>query len=408
MSAEAGASGDRRPSSYFADAKGKRKSSAAVFMDTESADPLEKQRYQMLVHIRFAIIISLLILIILVLLDVVPLMNAVGEDVVKDIRDMGVGGGFLYCFICVGMVVICVPNSLLALAAGYTYQSTGYGFLTAWPGVTIGCAVSFWLGRVLFRDWLELEMRHNLKFAALSQATEDHGAKVVFFGRISPIPSGMLNYAFSVSAVAFLQYMAATAVGLVPIVAGYAKIGSVFFEFFETDELQKALKACKGDSQRKKCCDELVANTIKPAAGAYANSTTTACAVKEIYSDYTCSSDVMTKHKEVAQCLADACTWSDIEKEAGDLNCKYNDSSCSADAGKDNNDCLKDLNNSELWPLIVAPLALFFTLLLVGFFGHRALQRAGLLQVSYDLDRQRELLVVEREAEQKAMSGTDV
>lgn len=414
----------RRPSGYFADAKGKRKSSAAVFMDTASADPNEAEKYQKLVHIRFAIIISLLILIILVLLDVVPIMNALGESVVHDIRDMGVGGGFLFFFICVGMIIICVPTSLLALAAGYTFESTGYGFMSAWPGINVGCAISFWLGRVLFRDWLEMEMRHNLKFAALSQATEDHGAKVVFFGRISPIPSGMLNYAFSVSAVAFVPYTAATLLGTVPIVAGYAKIGSAAYEYFEKGEIQTAITNCKKKDAVKYCCEQLVSGTIPAADATFSAYTTTACAVQSIYDgfDYdaaadgkqACATDVLAagNFQKVAMCLQtkSECKWTDIEKEAEHLSCQYTDADCTGKSGgsTDENSCLKDLNNSELWPLIVGPLALFFSLLIVGFLGHRALQRAGLLQVSYNLDRQRELLVVEREAEQKAMAGGDV
>lgn len=397
----------KRPSVLDQVGMGKRRSSAAIFGDTESSSAEDKKKYQMMVNLRFGIIITLLFVIILTLLDVIPLMDAVGEKLVKSIRDMGVGGGFLYSLLCVGMVIICVPVSLLSLAAGYTWESTGYGFMAAWPGLVTGCCVAFYVGRILFKDWLEMEMRHNLKFAALSQATDEHGAKVVFFACISPLPSSMVNYAFSISAINIKQFSAAISVGLVPIVAGYAKVGSVFYTFFETDELQKAIEACKKNDALKTCCDRLVAGTSTAEISGAASAS---CAVMEMYMKTTCAQNPVKAFKTVAQCLVDVsgCSWSAIDKEAGDLNCRYNDADCGGASDANTNSCLKDLNNSELWPLIVAPLALFFTFAVCGYFGHRALQRAGLLQVSYDLDRQRELLAAERDAELKEMASSEV
>jgi len=297
-----------------------------------------------------------------------------------------------------------MPNSLLALAAGYIWENTVYGFMAAWPGVLAGSVISFYLGRFIFKDWLEAELRHHRKFFALSQATEDHGWKVVFFGRISPIPSGLLNYAFAISALSLKSFTAATAVGLVPICVGYAKVGSDFYTYFETDELQEAVKGCTEDGAPQACCEKVVDGTIS----AFAEHTGTAikCAVLEVYQSAAFDLDtnncgtVRDLGKKVATCLeqtASACSFSTIEDEAEDLECKFNDSAC-LDGEENNNSCLKDLNNKELWPKIVLPLALFLTLMLVGYLSNRALDRGIIMQVTYDFDRQRELLIAEREA----------
>jgi len=297
-------------------------------------------------------------------------------------------------------VIVCVPASLLSLAGGYIWENTVYGFLAAYPGVLAGASISFFMGRVLFKDFLETELRGNLKFAALSQAAEDSGYKVVFFARLSPIPTGLLNYAFAISAIQFKQFLVSTALGLVPIAVLYAKAGSDFFTYFETNELQESVQFCVGNVDT--CCTEL--------DGGYADNTfTDTCAMpalSEILSVYeskegampACMDGADVTTKEIFMTCLEAqgkdCSFATIEEEASDLQCKYNVDDC---AGADNNDCLRALNGSETWPKVVLPVALVITIGIVGFFGKRGLARAGLLQVSYNLDRQRELLMAERE-----------
>jgi len=411
-----------KPPSMLAEIK-QRRSSAAVFSDTTSADAETQRRHKIFSVVRFTIVLALLIVIILSLVDAISLMDTVGDTIVDDMRDMGVGGGFVYALMCIAFVILCLPNSLLALAAGYIWENTGYGFLAAYPGIMMGAVVSFWLGRVLFREFLETELRSWLKFAALSKASEEHGYKAVFFGRLSPIPSGLLNYAFSISAITYVQFVGASAVGLIPIVVLYAKAGSDFFTFFETSELQDVVRLCQGagavsatSSVKPEqmlsvlaCCEDAAAdNMAQYTVDEYPTSWGVSCAVKEILSDFAeeeadpvCMEYVQTNVGLYSMCLAaKGCDFEVMADEADDLECKYNEDTCFGDesAEASNNSCLRDLNNAELWPKIVLPLTLFITLAIVAYFGNRALHKAGLLQISYNLDRQRELLLAEKEA----------
>lgn len=407
----------RKSSMFQAAADMQRGSTAAVFYDTISADPEDAKKWRMLEIVRLSLITTLLLIIILVLLDVIPLMDTIGDQVVQDVRDMGVGGGFLYIVISIAFVIICVPNSLLALAAGYIWENTFYGFLASWPGVLLGCIASLYIGRFVFKDLLEAEFRHYRKFFALSQATEEHGAKVVFFGRISPIPSGLLNYAFSISRISVVQFTLATAIGLIPICVGYAKVGSDFYTYFETDELQEAVTGCTLNDAPSTCCAAVADGSITTTYAEYASGAATRCAVLEVYDEWNPNFDyagagcstIRDYYKNVATCLetnGNSCSFSSIEDEADDLECRYNDDDCLE--AEDNNSCLKELNNKELWPKIVLPLSLFLTLLLVGYFGNRALERGLVMQVTYDFDRQRELLVAELEHSDSAAPANDV
>lgn len=385
---------------YMKELKGRRKSSAAVMYDTASAPESVKRRHEIFSYVRFTIILALLVVILLSLFDVLPIMNTVGDTLIGTIRGMGIGGGFVYALLCAMFVVVCVPASLLSLAGGYIWENTVYGFLAAWPGIMLGSAISFFMGRVMFKEFLETELRGNLKFAALSQAAEDNGYKVVFFGRLSPIPTGLLNYAFAISAITFKQFFVATGIGLVPIAVLYAKAGSDFFTFFETRELQEEIEKCA--TLVPACCSALEAGTIT--AADFGNG----CpypALEEIliaHGEDSCMTDADDANKLLmASCLIEdssQCSFDTIDTEAQDLSCKYNDVNiaCISD-GVDNNNCLRGLNNAELWPKIVLPVALVITVGIVGYFGKRGLSRAGLLQISYNLDRQHELLMAERE-----------
>jgi len=353
-------------------------------------------------YLRYGSVSILLIIIILSLLDVLPIMDTIGDDLVDKFRDMGVLGGFCYMLLCCGMSVICVPSSLLALAGGYIWENTVYGFLAAHPGILIGATISFLLGRLLFREWLSKEMQGNAKFTALSHATQEHGYKVVFFGRLSPVPFGLLNYALSISSISYLQFIAASFFGLIPITVGYAKVGSDFRTYFERSELRDELDKCV--KRWNPCCNKY---------------------------NLTCDSFyTLSKEPQFIACLEEGkeCNFKTLEEEADDLNCQYNDceieskttvgeketitdtDACAmvemmneaTSSDLDNNSCLRELNNGQLWPKIVLPVSLFITLLIVGYLGNRAMKKAGYLQVSMNLSQQKELLIAERKAQEEA------
>jgi len=406
----------------------RRKSSIAVMADTHSAPAHVTWRYKALVYTRFFLLCALLIAIILILLDVIPVMNSMGATFINRVRDSGVGGGFAYAFATAAMICACLPNSLMSLGAGYIYGNIGKGFITAWCGILIGSLSSYLAGHYAFKSYLELEFRHDKRFDALSHATKEHGAKVVFFARISPIPSGLINYAFSISGLTFIQFSIATAIGLVPMTVGYAAMGADFSSAYFTKSLRSSLLQCTKNDALKFCLDAAVNNqksfkkTYMPYIPSVTNTTPAlvTCSLQEMYNlpGETFKSDDVTKvvlNKDLYQYFASCIQkvskkttcFADIQQHANWLSCYFYNGQCGSFGNLtvvNQNTCLHDLNTSPLWPKILLPICFVIAVVFVSWFGYRALQRAGLMQVQYNLDRQREFLLVEQTAEASAIN----
>jgi len=386
-----------------------RRKSAGVFSDTVSAPPEVKKKHEVMAFVRFGAVFALLVLIILALLDVIPIADTLTDSVVGQFRDLGAGGVVLYILIAAAFATICMPSSLLALSAGYIWESTGYGFLASHPGILGGAMISFTLGRELFKEWLETELRGVMKFDALSQASKEKGFLVVFFGRISPIPFGLINYALSVSKITYLQFFAASFIGLIPISVGYSKVGADFYTFFETQEVRLAFDNCQ--TAIPMCCDLKIYPKHAEACKAVTASQLTDTGLITCLGQNKCDLGVLSKEAADLNCAYNDCEGADSTIDSAD-NCAVLEllsaSNTTQSESLDHANCLRDLNSGMLWPKIVLPVALFLTLLVMGFFGKRALDRGGYLQVQYNIDRQRELLLSEQEAERKALAEEQV
>jgi uncharacterized membrane protein YdjX (TVP38/TMEM64 family) len=70
-------------------------------------------------------------------------------------------------------------------------------------------------------------VQKNEKYDAVDRAIAKHGWKVVLLLRISPLlPYTISNYVYGLTAVDFVHYLIASAVGIVPMVAVYVSIGA--------------------------------------------------------------------------------------------------------------------------------------------------------------------------------------
>lgn len=118
------------------------------------------------------------------------------------------------------------PAWLFALAAGLAFGLVKGGLLV-WVSATVAAAIGFLLARTHARHRIEKFARKNEKYEAVDRAIKRHGWKVVLLLRISPIlPYTISNYIYGLTAVDFVHYMIATAIGLVPMVAVYVSIGA--------------------------------------------------------------------------------------------------------------------------------------------------------------------------------------
>lgn len=116
-----------------------------------------------------------------------------------------------------------IPMSLAGLFFGF-----GPGLLYGSLATTAGAAAALVLGRTLARGWVEKRIAGSNILLALDDALDDQAFTIVALTRLAlVIPFNILNYAYGLTRVRLPVFVAATAVGMLPIVALYAYLGSI-------------------------------------------------------------------------------------------------------------------------------------------------------------------------------------
>ena len=123
-------------------------------------------------------------------------------------------------------VSLLLPGVAGPVAAGFVFGFPR-GLLAAWLGAAAGTAAAFLLARYLVGAALARAMRGRSRtWAALDTALALEGWPLFLVLRLSPlIPYNMLNLAAASTSVPFLAFAGASAVGMVPEMAGAKKSG---------------------------------------------------------------------------------------------------------------------------------------------------------------------------------------
>lgn len=171
----------------------------------------------------------------LLLLLLVALSSAASflplKDWIKSFTDwvQGLGPLGVAVFIAAYAVatVFFLPGSLFTIAAGLIYGVAG-GTAVALTGAIIGASLPFLCGRHLVRKRVEAATKKNKKFAAIDEAIEKQGWKIIGLLRLSPlIPFNLSNYFYGITAIKFWPYFLASLVGMIPGTLLYAYLGAV-------------------------------------------------------------------------------------------------------------------------------------------------------------------------------------
>jgi len=124
-------------------------------------------------------------------------------------------------------VVFFFPASILTLGAGFAFGVV-WGTVTVSIASTLSSSLAFILGRTLLRESIEKKVRGNPKFAAVDEAVEENGFKIVALTRLSPaFPFTLLNYMYGLTKVKLRDYFFASWIGMFPGTVMYVYLGSV-------------------------------------------------------------------------------------------------------------------------------------------------------------------------------------
>jgi uncharacterized membrane protein YdjX (TVP38/TMEM64 family)/Fe-S oxidoreductase len=111
--------------------------------------------------------------------------------------------------------VLLLPGLPITIAGGILFGPF-WGVVYTIAGATIGASLAFLVARYLARDWVAARLT-GPKWEKLDSEVAQHGWKVVAFTRLIPLfPFNLLNYAFGLTKIPFLHYVAASFVCMLP------------------------------------------------------------------------------------------------------------------------------------------------------------------------------------------------
>lgn len=143
------------------------------------------------------------------------------------IQSAGAVGIVGYYLLYVVATVFLVPAFILTLTAGFAWGPV-VGTLVVWVSATSAATAAFLVGRFLARDWVSERAAQSDRFAAIDRAVGHNGFRIVLLLRLSPVfPFNLMNYILGVTQVKLRDYVAASALGMLPATAMYVYLGSL-------------------------------------------------------------------------------------------------------------------------------------------------------------------------------------
>ena len=142
------------------------------------------------------------------------------------VADLGSWGVLLFILVYILATVLFFPASILTIGAGFIFGVL-LGTVVVSIAATAGAALAFLIARYLARDQVERQVANSPRFKRIDRAIGEHGAKLVFLLRLSPlIPFNISNYFYGLTAVKFWPYVLASWIGMLPGTLLYVYIGA--------------------------------------------------------------------------------------------------------------------------------------------------------------------------------------
>jgi uncharacterized membrane protein YdjX (TVP38/TMEM64 family) len=142
------------------------------------------------------------------------------------VRAHGALGAAVYVLAYVGAALLFVPGSVLTLGAGALFGVL-WGTVLVSLASTTAAALAFLIARHLARASVERWARGDRRFAAIDQAIQDGGWRIVALLRLSPVvPFSLSNYLYGLTPVAFGPYVLASWVAMLPATVLYVSLGA--------------------------------------------------------------------------------------------------------------------------------------------------------------------------------------
>lgn len=127
----------------------------------------------------------------------------------------GLLGIFMYGTVFGLATILMLPCLPLTILAGFTFGMGG-GMVAVYTGIAISAAFGFLFARYVARGAVAEQIERHPRFKAIDRAIAREGWKIVGLLRMCPVPLGLTNYLYGLTAIPFWRYMAASLAGLLP------------------------------------------------------------------------------------------------------------------------------------------------------------------------------------------------
>ncbi len=193
----------------------------------------ERHRRRIVAVVRW---VSILLIVAGLLLIVRSLPIGQAMEAMKDwMSGLGVWGPMVLVLIYIVATVLFVPGTILTIAAGAMF-GLGIGMVTASIGSTVGASLAFLISRYVARDKVAVMAGRNRRFAAIDQAIDEGGWKIVALVRLSPVtPFSLENYLFGLTQICFWPYVLASWLAMLPGTFLYVYLGHMTGMAVETE-----------------------------------------------------------------------------------------------------------------------------------------------------------------------------
>ena len=147
------------------------------------------------------------------------------EHVSAWLGGLGLIGAAIFAVLIAASSLCLMPASPFVIAASAVFGFS-LGLLTSAVGIILGAASGYLLSRLFLRKDLADQLKERPTFKAIDQAIAEEGWKIVFLLRLCPIPFGLANYLYGLTAIPFLPYLVTSFLGAIPGLILFSELGS--------------------------------------------------------------------------------------------------------------------------------------------------------------------------------------
>ncbi|OJG46541.1 hypothetical protein RV04_GL000969 [Enterococcus hermanniensis] len=148
------------------------------------------------------------------------------ENLRHILEDLGWIGYLFFISLSVVVAVFLLPGQFLAIVGGLAYGGLVGGCLTI-IGASLGCTISFVIGKFLARDYILQRFKNDATFQKIEKGVQENGISFLIFTRLVPIfPFAIQSYAYALTPMSVKKFSLISFLAMMPASFTYTFMAS--------------------------------------------------------------------------------------------------------------------------------------------------------------------------------------